>query len=518
MMKLIVAEDQLLIQKDICRKLEKTGKNIQVIATAMNGQDAYEQIISLRPDVLITDIRMPIQSGLELIRQLRDEEIAIATVILSGYRDFDYAKEAMKLNVDEYLLKPVSIEDLRYVLDSLEEKLASEQDSALRAALLRLLAGKSPKDPSVLKKLSGTCCRLLAINLDSYHTFSVMDQLPCEEELRELLLGGLVARSLKRGESFFCFDGANCNERTILLCLNEPGESRMQRLLEQLKDGIETLTHSVTLCISAPFSSPESIGIKYRLLRAQMAAKMAFGHSSILWEDQLPASQVPMSQKLTKEWDDRLCLCARAKDEAGFIRELHAFLASCNTLHLPQKELEKALKRILELCFPTLPYSQMSNARLEIDEYLSNSRTYETLTRSLDFMFEQLLSKTSPGRQASDSPEFVEEIRGYIETNYSRDINIHEIATHFSITPAYLSRIFKKYLQVKPIEYLTGCRIRQACYYFTHSRLTVGEVAELCGYSNQFYFSKAFKQVTSMSPTGYRIQNQVVSESEKGFL
>lgn len=116
MMKIIIAEDQVLIQKDICKKIEKTQKNVTIISTALNGKDAYEKILEFKPDILITDIRMPIQSGLSLIRQLKDEHIPIKTVILSGYKDFEYAKEAIQLGVDEYLLKPISVEDLKYIL------------------------------------------------------------------------------------------------------------------------------------------------------------------------------------------------------------------------------------------------------------------------------------------------------------------------------------------------------------------------------------------------------------------
>ena len=114
MIKIVVAEDQILIQKDICKKIEKTLKNVEIAATALNGEDAYQKILDLRPDILITDIRMPIKSGLELIRQLKEEHLSVKTVILSGYKDFEYAKEAIKLGVDEYLLKPVSVEAVSY--------------------------------------------------------------------------------------------------------------------------------------------------------------------------------------------------------------------------------------------------------------------------------------------------------------------------------------------------------------------------------------------------------------------
>lgn len=192
MIKLFVAEDQLLIQKDLCRKIEKTGKNMEIAGTAMNGQEAFEKILNLRPDILVTDIRMPIVTGLELIRRLNENHISMKTVILSGYRDFEYAKEALTLGVDEYLLKPVSVEDLKFVLDTLEEEICSQQNFQFQQAIYSALHAGAPVSRPLSDARSFTSCHLMLINLDSYTVFSFQDWLPCENELDELLKGPVV--------------------------------------------------------------------------------------------------------------------------------------------------------------------------------------------------------------------------------------------------------------------------------------------------------------------------------------
>lgn len=105
-------------------------------------------------------------------------------------------------------------------------------------------------------------------------------------------------------------------------------------------------------------------------------------------------------------------------------------------------------------------------------------------------------------------PALIQNVMEYIHAHFSEEINIQDIASQFSITPAYLIRLFKKQTNIPPIEYLTKYRIEQACYYFTHTLMSIGEVAELCGCSNQFYFSKAFKAVKGMSPSEYKIKYQ----------
>ena len=108
----------------------------------------------------------------------------------------------------------------------------------------------------------------------------------------------------------------------------------------------------------------------------------------------------------------------------------------------------------------------------------------------------------------SDSARMAADIQEYIEKNYAANININDIATAFSLTPAYFSRMFKKYTGTRPIEYLTSVRIRHACEYFANSDFSVRQVAEFCGYSDQYYFSKAFKSITGKSPSEYRILSQ----------
>lgn len=511
MITILVAEDQTLIQKDICRKIEKTEKNVKIIGTAINGEEAYQKILTLHPDILITDIRMPLQSGLELIRRLRSENIPISTVILSGYRDFEYAKEAMKLNVDEYLLKPVSIEDLVFVLDSLEEKLTARKDSRLKEALRSMLHTRSPQIlPDIFSQLNYPTYFLVLMNLDSCCRFSIMDFLPFESELNQILNSGLFSKYLSREEQHFVFDGDTYNEKLFLFCLRTTTEKKLIYLLQELRSEIEKITQSVTFCVGAPLTTLSVMGMESRILRMHTEEQLVFEKSSILHaRDLLSAKEVQPGHPLDQKQLEQFRFCIQTQNLTELLKELHNFLDQCKTRNTTQKELAQHINKILAYCFPELSRKSMTNLKLEIDEYISNAKTYKELDSSLSFLFRQNYKKVYQDSHSFTEPEkLVDDIKKYMDANFSREININDIAVHFSITPAYLSRIFKKYADVKPIDYLTNCRIQHACHYFTHSQLSVKDVAQLCGYSNQYYFSKAFKQETQLSPTEYRIQNQ----------
>lgn len=514
MMKIIIAEDQVLIQKDICKKIEKTQKNVTIVSTALNGKDAYEKILEFKPDILITDIRMPIQSGLSLIRQLKDEHIPIKTVILSGYKDFEYAKEAIQLGVDEYLLKPISVEDLKYILDTLEEKILSQRTCEMENALHAMLSFGKPFPKNIQSTLSFHNYYFMMLNFDSYASFSLKEWLPFENELEDILKGPIIQKYIKKEERFFIYNGSSYNQKLLIFCLNRNAVEKLNMMASELTKHLERLTSSVTICMSSEAKNINDLNIEYQLMKNQLGNRLIFSHSSILYIDDFLKNVHPTILKLDSTIADDFQFCIHTQNLNRLFDTLHDFLDTCYQKQLTQKQLSIYLKSLLHICFDNNGKNNLSNKELEIDEYLSNSKTYDELELSLHLLLQQLFQKHILKQGAvSNSETLIEDVKKYIAINYGKDININDIATHFSITPAYLSRLFKKYTGVRPIEYLTNYRIHQACNYFSNSQLTVREVAELCGYSNQFYFSKTFKQIISISPSEYRIQHQA-SENE----
>ena len=110
--RIILVDDEEEVRKSIIRKIDWQAVGFTVVGDAENGEDALEKIEALEPDVVLTDIRMPYMDGLTLAEKIRQRYPSMKIVIFSGYDDFDYAKRAIKLNVTEYILKPVNVEEL----------------------------------------------------------------------------------------------------------------------------------------------------------------------------------------------------------------------------------------------------------------------------------------------------------------------------------------------------------------------------------------------------------------------
>lgn len=314
---------------------------------------------------------------------------------------------------------------------------------------------------------------------------------------------------MKKDESVYICDGQTYNQKILVFLLNSTSPEKLDRMASELQARLTALTATATICISRPFSSLDSLGAEYKLLNTQLENQLVFGYSEILHSHNFldVLKQPSASLLLDDSWLEAFRMNILSANLEAFLSSLSTFLSSCHKNRITQKQLSFTLKKLLHLFSDPAGSESLNGSELEIDEYLSNAKSYEELKLSLSLMFEQLFRKKRYGNAATPQ-QLVEDVKQYIRIHYGKDININDIAVHFGITPTYLSRLFKKYAGVRPIEYLTNYRIMQACDYFSHSQLTVREVADLCGYSNQFYFSKAFKQLTSVSPSEYRIQHQ----------
>ena len=128
MIKIFLVEDEIAIRKGIKNSIDWEKEGYEFVGEAGDGELAYPMILKTKPDILITDIKMPFMDGLQLSKLVRKELPATKILILSGYDEFEYAKEAIKLQVAEYLLKPISSAKLLDVLAQVKEVIRQEQE------------------------------------------------------------------------------------------------------------------------------------------------------------------------------------------------------------------------------------------------------------------------------------------------------------------------------------------------------------------------------------------------------
>lgn len=507
MIKIVVAEDQPLILKDLCHKIMKSDPQAEIVGTATDGQSAYEQVVSLRPDLLFTDIRMPFLTGLELLARLNSENISIHTVIISGFKDFEYAREAMKLGVDEYLLKPLSTDDISYVLEQIKKQIFMKKQDYTQHMMESLLLSSKYRTDHVNTAFPYQYYRILMITAGSYPTFTLNYSILHEDWDSLLPIAGLCGQFLKEDEAFYLCKGKNYNEVLCLLCLNQTSSEEVLAISQGLLDATKYDRLPVTVCLSRQIRHLDNIGMEVQIMRACTERSLLFGKSSILETKPLEITKPVTSPLLFPELLQKFRLYVKSNDTTKFLAGLLRLMDRLDKTGASQISVEYHMKRLFEQCFKEQSTVDFS---LELDEFITNSKSYSDLYSYLQFFVRQIMEHDALSNTVNltDSEKAVAQIQDYINQNFARNININEVATAFALTPAYFSRLFKKYTGIRPIDYLTSVRIKSACEYFSTTDYPVRQVAELCGYSDQFYFSKAFKTITGKSPSEYRISIQ----------
>ena len=162
-MKIVIVEDEIRIREGLMKLLERIDQNYQVVGEAENGKAGLELILESKPDLVITDVQMPIMDGLEMLRCLQEKQPLPKVIILSAYSEFSYAQQAIKLGVSEYLIKPIIINELTQSLRSIEQQLAEESNKKGEAPELRSLeevfSGIQSGRLRLLRKLEIMCIK-----------------------------------------------------------------------------------------------------------------------------------------------------------------------------------------------------------------------------------------------------------------------------------------------------------------------------------------------------------------------
>ncbi len=510
MIRLVVAEDQQLILKDLCKKIEKADGEVQIVAVAQNGEDALAKVLQHRPDIFITDIRMPVLTGLEVIAELKSREINTHTVLISGYRDFEYAREAIKLGVDEYLLKPLSVDDIRYVLQALKEKITMSEVDYQQHIVEEILRSNTYTMPQIQTSFLFERYYVMLMMAGSYPTFSINYAIPNQPVHEEYDLNRMFSPLLGPGEKLYVCPGKNYNESICVFCLNQSGRELPEKaagLLIGEKTGGPKMSAPVTICISRSIKHIDNAGIESQIMRGYLSGHLIFGKNSILYCDVVSVNEQSGKDFFNKEMGRRFAQYMAEGDTQRFLNGLKQLLDRMEAENAAQKEVDVTLKRLFRISCTGEAGSAKNSYDMDLDEFITNSKSYAELHSYLEFLVLQL-SKGNAKTAAADPEEMVRKIRNYMEAHYMEDLNINEIAGIFSLTPAYFSRLFKKHTMKRPLEYLTGVRMAHACDYFCTTDLPVKDVAELCGYSDPFHFSKNFKSSVGQSPSEYRIQNR----------
>jgi two-component system response regulator YesN len=511
MYKVFLVDDEIVIREGIRNNVRWEENGFALCGEAPDGEIALSMIQELKPDILITDIRMPFMDGLALCAQAARAMPWVHTLILSGYDDFAYAQEAISLGVREYLLKPVSAQQLEETLRRIAERI--DQERAVQAdleSIKRQLASSSRliREDFLVNLIEGSLtgdvtqkARGLHMNLLARH-YAVMLIEP--EEPETLLHVRAAVERLADGAGGavqLCARGGHL----ALLVLGDTVEDLEERAYtfaqavkhEAERGGGAVVRVAIGTPVDALAELPASVEAAGRVLKSSQGRRRIMGVADMpedMPRELMHMDVVPLYERLryasTRDAEPLLdayyaSLGGTAVQSAvmGNYLLVDALLAAMRIIKQSGGDPEQVLPESLRA-------SRLQNAERVVPT------AKEIVTRALAF------------RDASGGSRYsavIRQARAYIEENYRKpDIMLHDVAAHVALSDNHFCTVFSQEMGITFIEYLTRLRMERAKGLLKGTELRSTQIAEQVGYNDPHYFRYLFKKHMGMNPRDYR--------------
>ncbi|MGG1554746.1 response regulator transcription factor [Paenibacillus ferrarius] len=527
MRRVIIVDDEKWIRRGLIQSISWDEWGLSLAGEASDGGEGYDMALTLQPDILFLDMRMPGLDGKQLIGKLNQELPDLLTIVVSGYSDFEYTKEAIRHKAFDYLLKPVKKEELAVVVQKACQELDrrdAERRKASREQGEDWLRQLLHAEESLAEKLVPASWREGEAALFLAHTDRYGDHvepqrlLPAMQEtlsrMQPFLFGGRWQFELIPLQD-------NGKEWALAISAPKLEPNDMRRLHTSLSHAMAQASGgaSFSFGVSRVKRQAGKLGeacheARKALLRKPLAATGVLQDAELMQPQE--SRQYPQDQENAFLWVLQSGNRQAAELElerlfAAFTEEpatvAHLQWSADLLLHAMEKQLQAKDARVEDMCGEnTLVFAEKIHLRNDRDSM--KKLFLEKLLPPLVSYYSQSGEKL--GEKA------VLELKTWMESNYSQSLSLPQIASSYYLNADYLSRIFKRMTGQNFIDYLTDIRMRKAKELMNKSKYKNYEVAQKVGYEDYRYFSQIFKKKVGMTIGEYRKSiGQADHEGEK---
>ncbi|WP_308635068.1 response regulator transcription factor [Paenibacillus silvisoli] len=511
--KVLITDDEPTIREGLKSLIEWEELGFEVVGTAANGKDALGKYEQLAPDLMIVDIRMPGMSGLELIEQLRKDGQTVHVLILSGYADFEYAKKAIALSTDGYLLKPVDEDELVDYLKKLCETLDTESEARKKNSLTeqlnreRVIQALLSQESEAPEKESMARADLL------WDTYSIVlfkpnggsSQLPA-------LRNQLVRQYEETGKGvvfmFESYAGLLFNDNPKL----EPVRKCLQKSLQELSDGGDV---EATAAAGSAAKHPSEIRSSFEEAAMLLEQRFFYGEGELLTASSMPIAPLgSRTPQIESEGHDYLADCDETAEKLYLALDIgnsesYASLVNTAGKRLLERgstegELKAAMAHIVTGVISKLsqrdPELQSRSGELSAGILaIHQAVSYAALERHvIDFV-----GGLKPVEVCAGTDKQIKKMLDLIQRNYAENLKLESLADVFNYNSAYLGKLFKSVTGEYFNTYVDKVRVEKAKELLGQG-MKVYQVAELVGYSNVDYFHSKFRKYVGSAPSAFR--------------
>lgn len=545
--KLFIVDDEEIEREGISSICNWQELGIELIGEAWNGKIALQLLETVEPDIIITDVKMPVMNGIEFAAKIKERYPKVKVIFISGYEDFTAAKSAIEMNAFAYLLKPVYINELLntikkalnffidekvklqedlYVIKQLEESLPLLKEKLLRELLLATTVQDKKrcfdKAQYLGIRLASGQYSVLVVKIDGFLYFCNTQN---EEAIYSLLIkvkraidDALVPKSNLL--SFATHEGefALINSFSTIL-----GDDEIVQYMEKLGEDIikqvdNAYNAKVTIGISTTKTDIDNLPLQYYQAQIAVDSKFYLGSNRVLWyEDNNEKNQNILLniRKVTESLNDAIL----ANDTQGTRTIIDEFFSQL----MDKNNFDK--QYIQSVCMEIISFAVriLAEANESIENVFGKGKSpwakllqFETILDIKNFMTNCLTAITDYlYQQRQDrSQNLVHKIKEIINIQYKSIISIEDIAGQVFMASGYIRRVFKNKTGQTIQDYLINYRLKKAAELLLNTSSKVSEVAEMVGYENPSYFCTVFKDFYGITPGEYKYGNKKAQKKD----
>lgn len=532
--KVILVDDEEDIRQGIIRRIRWEELGFVVIGQAENGIEALEMIEKTSPDLVISDIKMPFMDGIQLATEIHERFPAIKMIILSGFDDFEYAQEALKLGVLRYILKPINalemctlLREIKVILD--EEILSKRNLNDLRCIYKKTLPLLKERflnqwieeeiplefiKENIMElglKLYQDPLVIIIIRPDEIYKRKIINSSIGNKHLLKLAIFNICEEISLQNDFGMLFER---KEEFIVIAELRKNEqpkssSYLFKKLEQMRIMINKYLHTtITIGVGSLCTDYTLLYKSYLGARSALDYTITVGNNKIIYIDDIEPShshehwieevyehtlitliKLGQEKKIGQAVDKIL---NRLEGECLALREYQIYILGILSTIM---KLGHNMKLDMNIFFP-----KDTNLLEVLSRFYTKDQVQNWLTQICISMAQDINKKHKKNKN-----ELVHKAIEHIMTHYSdEELNAEQLCQHLHVSPNYFSALFKKEMGITFSTYLTQVRIEKAKELLKTTNIKASEIGHAVGYSEGHYFSYVFKKVTGCAPTDYR--------------
>ncbi len=516
MYRYIIIDDEKLTRKGTIKKIGTLEGSVQCVGEADNGESGMNLIMETDPDIIITDMNMPVIDGTKLLKLIREKYPDKQIIVISGYKDFDYAKQAIQSKVISYILKPFSREDIQNTIKEALRLIENNQSSDNK--IMSIEAEKEyvqyGYDIQMLKNLIlGYHNRPLELKSEKLKTMYSMHHIVLmtihsTSNLDETALNNYSA-SNGYGDLGLYISHLN-NDKIGFFVLFFPDNTpfKLNSLCKQISSGLIQLLMATDSSASIGISDIKTdllqLNIAFQECVEALNSKKLTDSNHYYFFNEVNSIHKRLNWKSAHEFLFRIEAAEEAK-VSELIEDLFDYFMSVPdcTLYEAKFYCNELIQRTKIMLSTYYQYSSLNNDSSSIKNIFNSIFNFEEMKTYLKLLFTNIAASMS-NTSIYAIEDNIEKIKLYIERNYKNNLSMEFISSLIYMNRSYCSFLFKEKTGEKFVDYVNKIRINKAKELLTQTDTKLYQISKSAGYDNIKYFFRIFKKMTGTTPEQYR--------------